>query len=193
MQIRIKVHMEDAWYVNTHLLLMASNRNSLRKLTWKGVYFTNSKGILQDVSLLQQSFEMLCFPPPSLSLSHHHSNISAAILKWIQCLSLFTWPSESCTCSKTTRALADVTELVRSRAENWTCSSRSWVQCSSSNATLPLSPSLGPYSVPGSCPSLSHTLGHSRTWGQTTPSQPGCLRAFPVPDLHLYLCLALPT
>lgn len=52
---------------------------------------------------------------------------------------------------------------------------------------------MGPYSVPGSCPSLSHTLGHSGTWGQTTPSQPGCLRAFSVPDLHLYACLALPT
>lgn len=47
--------------------------------------------------------------------------------------------------------------------------------------------------MPGSSPSLSHTLAHSRIWGQTTPSLPGCLGAFSVPDVHLHPCLALPT
>lgn len=59
-------------------------------------------------------------------------------------------------------SLTHVSELGAGRAENCIRGSRFRVQCSSSNATLPLSPSLGPYSVPGSCPALSHTHGHSR-------------------------------
>ena len=48
-----------------------------------------------------------------------------------------------------------------------------------------------PTCVPGPCISLSHNCGHSRTWGQTTLSQPGAFEPSPSKTCTLLSCCVL--